>query len=186
MKLHYRLNRMMVAGLTATLLLTGSISTSMARDRGRHRRIEPKKEQHDQRKHDHRPSYRGKKHHRKHHHKNHTIHRTHQTRVVRSLPRGCRTFKAGHRRYYYHRGHYYRRHHHHGYEIVRAPRFRHLPRHARRVVYNRHVYYICDDIYYCYRGGYYEICEAPYVVQKSIEFDAGPIRIILSDSDYYY
>ena len=190
MKQHHIRDRVLVTAMTAALLLTGMLGTTMARDRhnrGEHRRSESQREVHERRRSDRTSFYRqkhnkyrrGKK---KYLHKKSHGYLHHKKRYVRSLPHGCRSFHHGKHRYYYRKGRYYRRHHH-GYEIVRAPRFYHLPRHARRVIINHCPYFVCDNVYYVYRNGYYELCAEPYVVEHSIGFHAGPFSIIFTDID---
>ncbi len=206
MQLHHITNRAMITVVTAGLLLSGVISTVTARDRDGQRRIEPRdqnqrieprNEQRDQhqrveqrggQRDQHQPNYRHDN--RQGNYQNHSsqvktvIHRPSE-RIFHSLPAGYRTIRTGDRDYYYHQGVFYNRYNH-GYEIVQAPRFYYLPHHARRVIVNRATYFVCDDIYYVPRGGYYEICEPPHFVESSIEFNAGPVKIILTDSDRCY
>lgn len=88
-------------------------------------------------------------------------------RVVVSLPGTCRTYRCGTRSYYHCNGVFYSRHLG-GYEVVRAPRIRFLPDHARRLVVSGEVYFVHNDQYYCYRDGFYELCVPPVVVEKNI------------------
>ncbi|MBN1758839.1 MAG: hypothetical protein JW863_10995 [Chitinispirillaceae bacterium] len=83
--------------------------------------------------------------------------------LVVSLPGIFRTAVFGGLTYYYCDGVFYHRHPH-GYEIVRPPRVRYLPRHARRIVISGNAYFLHDDFYYRYQNGYFEVCEAPVVV----------------------
>ncbi len=167
----YRLSTVTTAVLTSAVLCTG-LFTIEARDRGG--RVDQ----------GHRGEHRAGK---IDHHRGNRVKVDRHDRhghVVRSLPHGYRTIRTPGRHYYCHGGVYYARHSH-GYEIVKAPRFHHLPRNARRIVVNRGVYYVCDDVYYRPCDGWYEVCERPVVVEKSIVFDAGPLRIVLSDRDVY-
>ena len=176
MKLHQLPNGLMVSALTAAILVAGAAGTVTARDRDGHKGREARIERHD------RPN-------------NHTVNRRVQQRgpayrnrvtvrakshrIIHALPSGYRTIHTPGHRYYYHHGVFYSRHPH-GYEIVTAPRFYHLPPHARRIVVNRAVYYVCDDVYYSWHDGYYVICETPRI-HSSIIFGAGPLRIVLTD-----
>lgn len=86
-------------------------------------------------------------------------------KVVVSLPGVYRTVRVGPRSYYYCDGVYYTRHDH-GYVVVRPPRIRYLPYRSRRIVIGGEVYFLHNDLYYCYRNGFYEVCEPPVVVKE--------------------
>lgn len=83
------------------------------------------------------------------------------------VPAGGREFYHGRDRYYAYRGSYYRwdrgRYYRcpppHGYRV------RELPRHYERVSVGPHVYYRVNHIYYRQAGGYYEIIDAPEIVE---------------------
>lgn len=100
---------------------------------------------------------------------------------VRSLPRRARVIHHGSRNYYYSSGRYYHRHPVYGWEIVSAPRFYSLPRHARRIYINHTPYWVCDNVYYHWCDGYYEVCEVPVYIENSITFQAGPFSVTLRD-----
>ena len=183
MKLHLSLNRSTVATITASVLLTGLAASSTARDRNDVRRMEPRTEQ--KRVEDARrvqsPAPKADKKKQTGRNINTQASRQPVQKVITVLPRGYRTIATGGKNYYYHNGVYYLRDTR-GYKIVSAPRIVRLPRHTRRVVVNRTVYYVDDNLYYYPRDGYYEVCEAPHV-HSSIEFTAGPVRVVLTDSD---
>ncbi|MBN1577611.1 MAG: hypothetical protein JW913_13715 [Chitinispirillaceae bacterium] len=181
MKLHHVTNGMMVMALTASVLFSGAVATTASDRDGGQRRGEPRNEQRDQ-KNQRSPSSRRGSQARTVYQNKAVVHAPSQ-RIIHVLPAGYRTIRTGDHSYYYYKGVFYNRNPH-GYVIVGAPRFHRLPQHARRVVVNRIVYYVCDDVYYCSRGGYYEICEVPHV-EHSIEFKAGPVRIVLTDSRGY-
>jgi len=101
---------------------------------------------------------------------------------IRRLPSGYHVFSSGKDRYYYKKGIYYRRHNH-GYVRVHHPRLHRLPRHARRVVIDWVDYWVCDDIFYVYRDGCYEICERPSCISSTFEFGVGPVRFLVTDHD---
>ena len=86
-------------------------------------------------------------------------------KVLVSLPGVYRTIHVGPHSYYYCDGVYYSRHDH-GYVVVRPPRIRYIPYRARRLVIGGEVYFLHNDLYYCYRDGFYEVCEPPVVVEK--------------------
>lgn len=109
---------------------------------------------------------------------------------VHALPAGHKYYRHGGNHYYYHQGVYYTRSGC-GYQVIERPRFYHLPSHARRIVVNNVIYFSCDNVYYRSCGDYYEICEEPVVVcepvrsshvQSSIEINAGPVTVVLSES----
>ena len=181
MKQYRTFSRMMAVALTASVLFAGTAAT--ARDRDGVRRMKPKS---DQRRSDTRrtpaPVVRTNRSVKPVPVAKTVVHHKPAPKVIHVLPRGYRTIRTVDRHYYYHNGVYYTRYGN-GYEIISAPRFRHLPRHARRVVVNRVVYYVCDDVYYRPYNSYYEICEAPSV-RSSIEFNAGPVKILLTDVHY--
>ncbi len=89
-------------------------------------------------------------------------------RVVVSLPGVYRVVYVGSHAYYYCDGIFYERHPH-GYVVVRPPRVRFIPYDARRIVIGGEVYFLHNDLYYCYRDGFYEVCEPPAVVEKKDE-----------------
>ena len=99
--------------------------------------------------------------------------------VVLSLPGLFRTAVFGGFTYYYCDGVFYHRHAH-GYEIVRAPRVRYLPRHARRVVISGNAYFLHDNFYYAYRDGFFEVCEPPVVVAEKEE--SPPVTTIMIEN----
>ena len=184
MKKHLTSPKMMAATLTATIMLTGTLLTAEARDKGNQkiRRQETRTEQRDVRK-------APKQTPRKVAHKKQTTHVTkvvthvpNRTRYIKRLPANYRTVRVDGNNYYCHNGTYYR-HSHLGYEIVRTPRMYHLPRHARRVIINRVPYYVCGGVYYTHHYGYYEVCEAP-IVESRITLSAGPLSITFTDYDY--
>ncbi|MBN1578106.1 MAG: hypothetical protein JW913_16210 [Chitinispirillaceae bacterium] len=100
-------------------------------------------------------------------------------RIVISLPGVYRTIHVGPRFYYHCNGVYYIRHAH-GYEVVRAPRIRFLPYHARRIVIGGDVFFFHNNVYYCYRDGFYEVCEPPVVVESK---DVGTTTVMVENSN---
>ena len=183
MKLHH-FNQVVIASLTASVLLAGYTATVSARDRDDIRRMESRTVQNRTPRQKQTPAPRMYKKNYSNNRDRNNIYRKRDSRVVRVLPRGYRTFKIDGRYYYSHNGSYYTRCDH-GYRIVSTPRICRLPPHARRVCVNRTIYYVCDNVYYIPRAGYYEVCEAP-VVRSSIEFSAGPVKIVLSDYDHVH
>jgi hypothetical protein len=185
MKKHHVTAKTMIAALATSLLLTGTLVSADARDRGGKKDLRVKTTQRQQR--NHRKSQKQPM--REIAKRKHTTHITKvvthtpkHTRIVRTLPRNYKTIHVDGNRYYYHNGSYYR-HHNHGYEIVHTPRIHRLPRHARRVIVNRVPYYVYGGVYYCHRHGYYEVCEAPYV-ESRVTLCAGPLSITFTDYDY--
>ncbi|MBN1309534.1 MAG: hypothetical protein JXA18_16560 [Chitinispirillaceae bacterium] len=85
-------------------------------------------------------------------------------KIVLSLPGAYRTLRIGPRFYYHCNGVYYTRHAH-GYKVVTAPRIRFLPYPARRMVIGGDVFFLYNDVYYCYRDGFYEACEPPAMAE---------------------
>ncbi len=186
MKLHHSLSTTLAATVTASVLLAGIATSTTARDRDGVRRIESRTVQ----KRNNTPS-RQKQYSRRTVRKQSpkVIGRTntfkrYDRKFVKKLPRGYRTIHTGGHRYYSHNGVYYTRYNH-GFTVVSAPRIKRLPRYARRVNVNRTVYYVYDNVYYLPRGGYYEVCEIPHY-RSSIEFNAGPVRVVLTDHDRCY
>ena len=205
--------RTVIGTVLTTLLITGTLQTVDARDReGRDgsRRHKSRTEQstrkekvssdrkikHRKQK-KHHDTYAKKRHVKKevvHHRRNkHHSGKYHDHRapkrvvrhdVIKRLPSGYRIFSSGKNRYFYKKGRYYRRHKH-GYVRVHRPRLHRLPRHARRVVIDWITYWVCDDIYYIYRDGCYEICERPYCSTSTVEFGLGPLHFIVTDHDDY-
>ena len=183
MKLHPSLNRTMIATIAASVFLSGALAAASARDRDGVRRMEPRTRQQQNEKRG-KPSRNQKNTVNRRSNKRTTVakHRRSTTRAVAVLPRGYRSFKSGGHQYYHHNGVYYTRYQN-GYRMVSAPRITRLPRFARRVRVNRTVYYVYDNVYYLPCNGYYEVCAAPYY-SNSIEFNAGPVRIVLTDHDH--
>lgn len=184
MKKHHVTAKMMIAALATSLLLTGTLVSADARDRGEKKELRGKttQQQRHHQKYQKRPMRKIAK-------KRHTTHITkvvthtpNRTRFVRRLPRKCRSIYVSGNRYYCHKGRYYR-HHNNGYEIVRAPRIHRLPRHARRVIVNRIPYYVYGGVYYYHHNGYYEVCEAP-CIESRVTLSAGPLSITFTDYDY--
>ena len=175
----YRLpNGLVMAALAGSIILTGASTTIMARERDGEKRARPRAVQQT---HKTRtvPSTSRQVHRSGPVHKSKVTVHSSSPRITRALPSGYRTIRTPGRHYYFHKGKYYRRHPH-GFEIVSVPRFYHLPPHARRVIANRIVYFVCDDVWYTAHDGYYEICEAPHV-HGSLIFEAGPLRFVLTD-----
>lgn len=102
-------------------------------------------------------------------------------RVVVSLPGIFRTAVFGGQTYYYCDGVFYH-HRPHGYVIVRPPRVRYLPWHARRVVISGTAYFLHDDFYYTYRNGFFEVCEPPVVVAESKVNEKAPVTTIMIEN----
>lgn len=195
MKMNRFSSSMITAALAASVLFTGTVSTASAGDRdGQRRNNEQRQDQrhHQDQRHQNDRSYHQE---RSRNNGHHEIHRVHEPsrRIVHALPQGYRSIRHGDRHYYYHKGVYYNRYNN-GYEIVAAPRFYQLPHHARQIVINRTVYFVCDNVYYHSCGDYYEVCETPVVERvvvcepiprrhssSSIAIDAGPVRIVFSD-----
>lgn len=184
MKQRPALNRTLIATTIASLFLAGALTTTSARDRDGVRRMEPRSG-HQRSDSPRRQARLSKKNTIRHASQRRAKIRRHATphRVVSHLPRGYRRITTGGCHYYHHNGVYYTRYHN-GYRIVTAPRIARLPRHARRVRVNRTVYYVSDNVYYRPCNGYYEVCEAPRY-HSSVELNAGPVRIVLTDYDHY-
>jgi hypothetical protein len=102
--------------------------------------------------------------------------------IVVSLPGTYRTIGNGLQSYYYCNGVFYH-HHRHGYEIIRPPRFRHLPDHARHVMINGLVYFVHNDVYYCQRGAFYEVCEPPVIIERQVVQNAATTTIMIENSN---
>lgn len=210
MKIHLP-TKALITTVATSLLIAGTFQTVDARDRGgrdgsrRHesRRTEqrskkqPSSSRKNIKRHDRKDSHQSvaKKRHvtkkvvRQHHKRDHNAYnRPHRAKrvakhdVIRRLPRGYRMHRSGKDRFYYHKGRYYRKHNH-GYVRVYHPRLHRLPRHARRVVIDWVTYWICDDIFYIYRDGCYEICERPRCVTSTVGFGFGPLHFFVTDHD---
>ena len=186
MKLHHSLATTLAVTVTASVLLAGGTTAISARDNAGVRRMEPRTVQ----KRNNTPS-RQKQYSQQAVRKQSpkvvsraNTSKRYDRKFVRELPRGYRTIHTGGHQYYSHNGVYYTRYNH-GFTVVSAPRINRLPRHARRVNVNRTIYYVYDNVYYRPRGGYYEVCEIPHY-RSSLEFNAGPVRVVLTDHDCSY
>jgi hypothetical protein len=226
-------NSLMAAALAASVLFTGGITAATAQDRNGQwhndgqrngqQNQHNQQNQNDRSHHQERQWNNGQQGQRNH--VEHSFHQEsyrndrphefyqgpkHQRPIIHALPAGYRTFHHGNREYFYHRGVCYNRYDN-GYMMVEAPRFYYLPQHARQIIVNSVVYFVCDDIYYHSCGDYYEVCEAPVVIEQrpvvvyesrqeppppvvvceprhepqirsSVEINAGPVTVVLSQS----
>ena len=84
------------------------------------------------------------------------------------VPAGGREFYHGRDRYYAYRGSYYRfdRGRYYPCPPPEGYRLQRLPGHYERVYVGSDVYYRVNHIYYRDRGGYYEVIDAPEIVER--------------------